>query len=196
MTDFPDPKSAARADAAEARARAFALNPMAGETAAALFPAFWIPAPGAVVAGYWPFRTEIDPRPLMRRLMRLGARAALPATPPRGSHDPLTFRLWRPEAELAPGHFKVHEPLEDAPVVVPDLVIVPLLAFDRFGGRLGYGAGHFDRTLEALRAFKPVVAVGLAYAAQEIDQTPLDAHDQKLDGVVTELGYIAVREDD
>jgi 5-formyltetrahydrofolate cyclo-ligase len=187
-------KTRLRAEAAERRAQARALNPLAGETAAALFPRA-LAFPGAVVAGYWPFRNEIDPRPLMRRLARLGHPLALPVTPPKGSDDPLTFRLWSPEAVLAPGHFKVHEPGPEHPITDPDLVLTPLLAFDPRGGRLGYGAGHFDRTLERLRALKSVTAIGLAYAAQAVDDLHVEPHDQPLDGVLTERGYIAARKD-
>ena len=150
---------------------------------------------GAVVSGYWPFRTEIDPRPLMRRLARLGATVALPATPAKGADAPLTFRLWRDADALSRGSFGVREPPPDAPVLEPDLVLVPLLAFDRIGHRLGYGAGHFDRTLERLRALKPVTAIGLAYAVQAVDALPYGPHDQKLDGVCSERGYTALRKE-
>jgi 5-formyltetrahydrofolate cyclo-ligase len=187
-------KAALRAEAAARRARAQAANPLAGQTLAALFPAALL-APGAVVSGYSPFRTEVDPRPLMRRLAALGARLALPVTPPRGSSDGLSFRAWSPHEALAPGHFSVHEPPDTAPEVEPDLVLVPLLAFDRSGHRLGYGAGHFDRTLARLRAFKPVTAVGLAYAVQEVPALPFGPHDEKLDGILTERGYMDLRKE-
>jgi 5-formyltetrahydrofolate cyclo-ligase len=195
MTDRPT-KAALRTHAAERRAHAAAANPLAGETLSALLPARLVAGPGAVVSGYWPFRSEIDPRPLMRRLSQAGARLALPVTPERASHAPLTFRIWTPESVLAPGSFQVHEPPPESETVEPDLLLVPLLAFDRAGHRLGYGAGHFDRTLQRLRALKPLTAVGLAYAAQEVASLPADPHDEKLDGIVTEKAYIEVRKDD
>ncbi len=176
--------------AAEARRRAAqAAEPGAGLGLTVTFPLIHWPAPGAVVSGYWPFRSEIDPRPLMARLAAAGARIALPVTPPKGSDAPLHFRLWDAVDELRPGHFPVHEPPTHAKTVEPDLVLVPLLAFDRRGHRLGYGAGHYDRTLARLRALKPVTALGLAFAAQEVDELPAGPHDQRLDGVVTERGY-------
>lgn len=187
-----DPKTELRTEAAERRARAYRANPLAGETLAAVFPAG---LRGAVVSGYWPFRTEIDPRPLMRRLARLGATVALPVTPAKGADEALTFRVWRDADDLSRGSFGVPEPSAAAPAVEPDLVLVPLLAFDRVGHRLGYGAGHFDRTLQRLRAFKAVTAVGLAYAVQAVDQLPFGPHDQKLDGVCTERGYTDLRKE-
>lgn len=186
-------KAALRSEAADRRARAWAANPLAGETLAALFPSEALPPAGAVVSGYVPFRTEIDPRPLMLRLSALGARLALPVTPPKGSDEALVFRLWEPHHPLTPGHFRIEEPHADAEAVEPDFLLVPLLAFDRTGHRLGYGAGHFDRTIERLRAKKPVKAIGLAFAVQETDALPAQPHDQPLDAVVTERAYIAPR---
>jgi 5-formyltetrahydrofolate cyclo-ligase len=197
-SDLPDPaahKTALRARAALTRARAHSVNPVAGATLSAVFPRDLLPRAKAVVAGYWPFRTEIDPRPVMQRLARLGARLALPVTPAKGADAALSFRLWTPGEPLAPGAFGVPEPGEACETVEPDLLLVPLLAFDRSGRRLGYGAGHYDRTLAALRAARPVRAVGLAFAAQEVDRVPTDAHDQHLDGVVTERAYIAFGKD-
>lgn len=181
-----------RGEAAERRARAHASNPLAGDTLAAVFPAdlLW---PGGIVAGYAPFRTEIDPRPLMRRLARLGARVALPVTPMRGTEAPLSFREVDPERAPAPGRYGIAEPDAACPTVEPDLVLVPLLAFDRGGRRLGYGAGWYDRTLADLRARRPTPAIGLAYAAQEVERVPTDPHDVPLDGVCTELEHLDTR---
>ena len=189
-------KSEIRAVAAERRLRAHAAAPAAGEQLAKVFLRGLVPGPGATVAGYWPFRSEIDPRALMARLRRLGRRIALPVAPPRGADMPLTFRLWEEGRPLRAGHFPVQEPADDSEAVDPDLVLVPLLAFDRTGSRLGYGEGHYDRTLEALKARSPVLAVGLAYAAQEFECVPADPHDQKLDAIATEAAYIRVRKDD
>ena len=177
--------------AAEARrALAHGVDPAAGEALAAALPADLIPSAGKIASAYWPYRTEIDSRPLMARLAAGGVRIALPVTPPKGSDAALVFRLWREGERLAPGHFPVHEPHPDAEGVEPDLVLVPLLAFDRSGGRLGYGAGHYDRTLQHLRALKPVTAVGLAFADQAVERLPAGPHDQRLDGILTERGYI------
>jgi 5-formyltetrahydrofolate cyclo-ligase len=194
MTE-PVLKTHMRAEAALRRAEAHAANPTAGATLSAVLPREALPAEGAVVSGYWPFRTEIDPRPLMARLAWLGARLALPVTPPKGSDEPLSFRAWRPEAPLEPGAFGVPEPGADCETVEPDLLLVPLLAFDRAGGRLGYGAGHFDRTLEGLRARRRITALGLAFRVQEVERTPVHGHDQLLDAILTEAAYIAVGKD-
>lgn len=147
-----------------------------------------------IVAGYQPFRDEIDPLPLMLKLAAAGARLALPVTPPRDQPSPLTFRAWSPGQSLARGGFGVDEPTEGE-VVIPDLILVPLLAFDRRGHRLGYGQGHFDRTLEALRASGTVTAIGLAFAGQELPELPAEPHDQALDAILTEKEYIRVRKD-
>lgn len=187
-------KAELRCEAAARRALAHAADPEAGERLAAMFPVEHAPPSGAVVAGYHPFRTEIDPRPLMRRLAEAGARLALPVTPPKGSDLPLAFRLLRPEATLAPAPtgFGVHEPPVDAPLAKPDLVLVPLLAFDRTGARLGYGAGHYDRTLPGLAARPGFRVIGLAYAAQEVERLPAEPHDHPLDAILTERAYIPV----
>jgi 5-formyltetrahydrofolate cyclo-ligase len=142
--------------------------------------------PGTVVAGYWPLADELDPRPLMLALHGRSARLVLPVIEARGR--PLRFRLWEPGAPLRVGRFGIAEPGEDAPELDPAIVLVPLLAFDRRGSRLGYGAGFYDRTLAGLRARGPVLAVGVAFAAQEVPFLPCDALDQPLDRIVTEAG--------
>ena len=185
-------KASLRAEAAERRARAHAADPLAGERLADMFPVEHSCAAGTVVAGYHPFRSEIDPRPLMRHLAAAGARIALPTTPPRGSAFGLVFRLLRGEDVLAPSAFGVHEPPEDAPLVEPDLVLTPLLAFDRSGARLGYGAGHYDRTLAPLASRPGFRAIGLAFAAQEVERLPAEPHDHPLHGILTERAYIPV----
>lgn len=187
-------KTELRAAAAARRATAHAADPAAGERLAAMFHVKHFLYRGGVAAGYHPFRTEIDPRPLMRRMARAGARLALPTTPPRGSDAALAFRLLREEDVLSPSAFGVHEPPADAPLVEPDLVLVPLLAFDRTGARLGYGAGHYDRTLPELAARRAGFrAIGLAFAAQEVERLPAEPHDHPLDGIATERAYIPVR---
>jgi 5-formyltetrahydrofolate cyclo-ligase len=141
-------------------------------------------APGAVVAGYSPIRSEIDPAPLMRKLATHGARLVLPAIAARGQS--LRFRAWHPNDRLLPGPLGILEPSPAAAEITPDIVLVPLAAFDRSGHRIGYGAGHYDRTLAQLRKSKALVAIGLAFAAQEVEAVPALSHDVALDYVLTE----------
>jgi 5-formyltetrahydrofolate cyclo-ligase len=140
--------------------------------------------PGAVVSGYSPIRSEIDPAPLMRTLVARGARLALPAVMARGKS--LAFRAWSPNDRLMLGPLGILEPSPAAAELVPDIMLVPLAAFDRLGHRIGYGAGHYDYTLAHLRKAKPVTAIGLAFAAQEIKAVPALQHDEALDYVLTE----------
>jgi 5-formyltetrahydrofolate cyclo-ligase len=141
-------------------------------------------AAGAVIAGYWPIVTEIDIRPLLARLNDRGFALALPAV--LGSSLPLVFRRWRPEDDLEPGERETMQPGPAASEVRPDLVFVPMLGYDARGVRLGQGGGHYDRTLAALRRTGPVIAVGVAYAAQRVDRVPCAATDQRLDWILTE----------
>jgi 5-formyltetrahydrofolate cyclo-ligase len=141
-------------------------------------------AAGAIVAGYSPIRNEIDPVPLMRSLALQGARLALPAVLARGKS--LAFRAWSPQDRLMLGPLGILEPSPAAAELVPDIILVPLAAFDRLGHRIGYGAGHYDHTLAHLRKQKPMVAIGLAFAAQEIETVPALRHDVALDFVLTE----------
>ncbi len=183
-------KAALRKVMALRRDEVFAANPVAGLTLSARVPGAMFGRGAIVVSGYWPFRSEIDPRPLMQRFARAGARLALPVTPAKGANAPLRFHLWRPGDALHQSAFGVHEPLPNTEQVDPDILLTPLLAFDRFGGRLGYGAGHYDRTLAGLRAQKSVLVIGLAFATQELGRAPAAPHDQALDGVVTERAFI------
>jgi 5-formyltetrahydrofolate cyclo-ligase len=130
---------------------------------------------------------EIDPRPLMRRLAAAGILLALPAVARR--EHPLEFRAWRPDDPLEAGDHGTFHPPAGGAIVRPLLVLVPLLAFDRSGRRLGYGGGYYDRTLASLRESGHTLAVGLAYSAQEFDQLPHGPHDQLLDGIATEAGF-------
>lgn len=145
------------------------------------------------VGAYWPIRSEVDPRPLMEALVARGQDVALSQI----RHPHLSFRLWQPGDVLIKGGFGVQEPGPDAPEVFPAALLVPLLAFDRRGGRIGYGKGHFDRAIAALADKHPILTIGLAYAVQEIDEVPAEPHDRPLDIVVTETELIrtqAVRE--
>jgi len=145
-------------------------------------------APGTPVSGYWPLGDEIDPRPLMGALHGRGHPLALPAI--RAAHQPLDFRAWRPGDPLVPAGFGTRQPAAEAPLVRPGLLLVPLLAFDAAGYRLGYGGGFYDRSLALLRRTGDILAVGLAYAAQQVPAVPREATDQPLDLVVTERGVI------
>jgi 5-formyltetrahydrofolate cyclo-ligase len=138
------------------------------------------------VGGYWPIRSEVDPRPLMRALLKRGQTVALSQI----LHPKLSWREWRPGDVLVKGGFGVREPGPDAPECFPRVLLVPLAAFDRRGSRLGYGKGHFDRTIAALSELHPVVTIGLAYAAQEVPSVPAEPHDRRLDLIVTEAGVI------
>jgi len=136
------------------------------------------------LAGYLPIRTEADPRPAMSRHARQ-APVGVPVV--LGPGRPLAFRRWTPDSELIEGAFKVLVPKNGA-VMTPEVVIVPMAAFDGRGYRLGYGGGFYDRTLARLRSKGSVMAIGVAFAAQQLDALPIEATDQPLDGVVTEQG--------
>jgi 5-formyltetrahydrofolate cyclo-ligase len=182
-------KAALRLMLRDQRKALAAAAPDAGVQAAALMP-LPVMAAGFVVAGYRARGGEVDPWPLMERLAAAGARLALPVALDR--EQPLRFRAWGPGAPLLPDAFNIASPTADAAEVEPDLVIAPLLAFDRAGGRIGQGGGHYDRTLAALRARRPVFVLGLAYAGQALAEIPLEPHDQKLDAILTEKAYIKV----
>jgi len=147
--------------------------------------------PGVIVSGFMPMRSEINPLPLMRRLAGAGAKLALPVVKGRG--HPLTMRAYAFGDPLDAGQWGIREPRAGAPQVDPDIVLTPLAAFDRRGHRIGYGAGYYDRTLADLRTRKPVIAIGLAFAMQEIDAVPDTEHDVALDLVLTEREIIDCR---
>ena len=141
-------------------------------------------APGMIVSGYSPIRSEIDPAPLMRRLAEQGAKLALPAVLARGKS--LAFRAWSPDDRLMLGPLGILEPSPAAAELVPDIMLVPLAAFDPLGHRIGYGAGHYDYTLAHLRKMKAITAVGIGFSAQQIKAVPALPHDVALDYVLTE----------
>lgn len=145
---------------------------------------------GVIVAGYSPINSELDPFPLMRALADKGAVLALPVIIARD--HALIFREWREEG-LVRGPFGIFQPSSDAPEVDPDVVLVPLAAFDRAGHRIGYGRGYYDRTLENLRAIKKITVIGVAFAVQEIETVPRLPHDEQLDCVLTERELIDLR---
>jgi len=174
-----------RRDALPAVARAEAAEAIAGRP----FPLSV--RPGTIVSGFSPLKSEINPLPLMRKIAKAGARLALPVVAGRGK--PLMMRAFAFGDPLVAGVWGIRVPKPDAPIVEPDILIVPLLAFDRGGNRLGYGAGYYDMTISGLRARKPVVAVGVAFAAQEVDAIPVTPRDARLDLVLTENDVIDFR---
>jgi 5-formyltetrahydrofolate cyclo-ligase len=164
-----------------------ALSPEQRAAAAQALAARGLPlkiTPGTIVSGYSPIRGELDPVPLMRQLAEQGAQLALPAVMARGKS--LAFRAWSPSDRLMMGPLGIPEPSPASAELIPDIMLVPLAAFDRLGHRIGYGAGHYDFTLAHLRKVKPITAIGLAFAAQEIEAVPALSHDVALDYVLTE----------
>jgi 5-formyltetrahydrofolate cyclo-ligase len=136
------------------------------------------------IAGYVPIRSELDPSAVLREARGRGSALALPAvTGPTA----LDFRRWQPGEALISGRFGTRAPALSAPIVDPDLVLIPLVAFDRHGGRLGYGRGFYDRAIAALhaRGLRPPL-VGLAFSVQEVTRIPREPHDVRLDWIVTE----------
>jgi 5-formyltetrahydrofolate cyclo-ligase len=147
--------------------------------------------PGAIVSGFMPLKSEINPLPLMKALGEAGVALALPKIAGRGK--PLIMRAWRWGAPLDTGQWGIREPKPEYPEVDPDILLVPLLAFDRAGRRIGYGAGYYDMTIHRLRGLKSIVAVGIAFAAQEVPTVPATERDERLDLVLTEREVIAVK---
>ena len=142
-----------------------------------------------IVSGFFPYQSEIDTRPLLGKLVGDGWTTCLPIVIANG--QPLLFRRWLPGEPTIAGVWGIPRPQDSAPEVEPDVLIIPMLAFDRKGFRLGYGGGFYDRTLEKLRAHKKIIAIGVAYADQELDEVPHDAQDQTLNYIMTEREVIA-----
>jgi 5-formyltetrahydrofolate cyclo-ligase len=179
---------------AEVLARRDTLSPDARQAAAEAIAARVLPVaprPGLVVSGFMPIRSEINPLPLMRRYAGEGAQLALPAIDGRGK--PLRLRGWAVGDKLIAGQWGIREPDASAPEIDPDVMLVPLAVFDRRGHRIGYGAGYYDMTIARVRSRKPVVAVGVAFAVQEVSDVPILPHDERLDLVLTEKELIDCR---
>jgi len=194
MPDLTENQSAKAALRAAALALRDALPAAARQAAAETVAARPFPVtikPGMIASGFSPMKTEINPVPLMRKLADLGAQLALPAIAGRG-HS-LIMRAWKFGDPFKAGQWGIREPVPEAPEVAPDILIVPLACFDRAGHRIGYGAGYYDMTISALRAKKTVVAIGLAFAVQEIPQVPATERDARLDLVLTERETIDFR---
>ncbi len=184
-------KQRIRAAAKQDRAAAFARSGSAAAERLAEIGLAFAGAPGtAIVSGFNAIGDEIDPLPLLTKLIHEGHPACLPVIEGKGL--PLRFRAWKPGDPLNAGVWGIHEPLPSAPALDPDVLLVPLLAFDAHGYRLGYGGGFYDRTLAGLRMRKRVVAIGLAFDEQRIDAVPHTTNDQRLDWVLTPSGPIAV----
>ena len=139
-----------------------------------------------VVSAFSSMPDELDTRPMMLRLAADGHRLALPVM--QGKGKPLLFRAWAPGDVMNKGIWGIREPRDDQPLLAPDVFLVPLLAFDRHGWRLGYGGGFYDRTLREARSARPIVAVGLALDEQEVDDVPHLDYDERLDWVLTPSG--------
>ncbi|THD77301.1 MAG: 5-formyltetrahydrofolate cyclo-ligase [Phenylobacterium sp.] len=169
------------------RRRLAAEAPDAAARAAERLPLDRLP-PFKAFAIYHPQGSELDPVPMARRLAEGGAATLLPVAETRDRA--LVFRVWSPELPLEPDAVGVPSPPRMSGSMTPQLIVAPLLAFDRQGGRLGQGGGHYDRTLQALRRTGQVFILGLAYAGQELAEIPMEPHDERLDAVLTEAGYI------
>ena len=190
-TSIEDAKAVLRREAA-ARRDALPADSRQAAVAAIAAQKFPLPiAPGTIVSGFMPMKTEINALPLMRKLAEAGAQLALPVVEGRGK--PLTMRAWRWGEELGSGVWGIREPKPDAARIDPDILLVPLLAFDRAGYRLGYGGGYYDLTIAGLRARKTTTAVGIAFAAQEVLRVPTTPRDARLDLVLTEREVIDLR---
>ena len=177
-----------RAQLKDLRAELAARDPDAGETLADKFPMKLLERYGPLVAGYLPIRDEIDPRPLMKKLADAGAQLCLPRVNDDGHR--MTYRAWQFDAPLEDRPFGLQEPLANAEIVQPTLILVPLLAFDGMGNRLGYGKGHYDRALASLRENGRAFACAVAFHGQMMDSVPAEPHDQLLDWAITEQGSV------
>ncbi len=179
-----------RARARRREAREAAGPGAAGAAVDTFFAAITLRA-GCIAAGYWPMNDEFDVRPLLAALYARGHACGLPVV--AGAGMPLVFRAWTPETVLVPAAFGTSVPPEDAPEVTPEMLLVPLLAFDERGFRLGYGGGFYDATLARLRSGgEAVLAVGTGFDGQRVDRVPTGASDQPLDWVVTEARALEV----
>ena len=187
-SDLAAAKKRARNDARDVRSEAKATTgPLAGDLLQAQFLDHVPMAADAVVAGYWPMNDEMNPVPLLKRLVKDKVQCVLPAV--TAKEKALEFREWRPEVELEDGPFGTSHPPANAFVLSPGIVMLPLLAFDTSGYRLGYGGGYYDRTLADMKSSgSTVLAVGIAYQSQQIDAVPHGELDQRLDLVITENG--------
>ena len=184
-----DRKQALRAEMKEVREELAARDPDAGEALAAKFPLKLLERYGPTVAVYMPIGSEIDPRPLLGKLVAAGAKLALPCVLDDGS---MIYRHYTRGDPLEKRAFGLLEPFHEVPEVFPTLILTPLLAYDRNGNRLGYGKGHYDRAIARLREQSRAFVCGLAFHGQEVEAVPAEPHDVPLDWVMTERGSIPI----
>ena len=184
MSALDETKKQLRKQAATARKMAFDDMPDAPVRLAGFATQLFHNFTPKCVAAYWPIRTEIDPIPLLGALADLGASTCLPATPEDGK--PLRFHEWACGAPLVDGPYHTKEPSSDAGLVIPDLILAPLLAFDSAFWRLGYGGGFYDRTLAALeQAGHQVDVVGIAFDESLVNKVPTGPYDRQLSAILT-----------
>ncbi len=191
-------KSLLRTEMKTRRASLAAANPFAGDKvseqcAAPLIARLDSPERSPVIAGYWPIQSEISPFPLMQALEDAGYKLALPCLIPEGEGYRMIFRAFVIGDALISGPFDIRQPSDQAQEVTPGIILLPLLAFDAAGIRLGYGGGYYDRALWALRQHHDIKAYGVAFSGQQLAEIPFEVHDQPLDGIVTELGVTETR---
>jgi 5-formyltetrahydrofolate cyclo-ligase len=192
----PDSGSGDAARKADLRRSALAardaLDPAARQAASAVIARALLALPelsdARLVGAFWPIRSEVDPRPAAEGLHARGQAVALPHVTPEG----LVFREWRPGEALVAGRFGLSEPDPSLPPVDPDALIVPLAAFDRTGQRIGYGRGYYDGAIARLSRNRPILTVGIGFAAQEVERVPAEPHDRPLQFVITETGVIRI----
>jgi len=176
-------KKILRLEMKERRVLLFQRHPHAGEEISTLFFKFFELSPSAIVGGYWPIGSELDIRPLLHKLIDKNFQCALPCIDTNG----ITFRLWTPLTPLEKGPFHTFEPALTSPVVFPDILLVPLLAYDKNRHRLGYGQGHYDRYLHHHKT----KTIGVGFKDQEVEKVPHQSHDFVLDAILTEKGVEA-----
>ena len=193
MTDVVKQKSALR-ETAVARRRNLAdtAGPNAGLRLADHIVAHLSGRPAGVVSGYLPMSDEIAPLPALARLIQSGWVIAMPVV--TGKAEPLVFRQWAEGDALEPGPLNTCHPLSSVAELTPDVLLVPLLAFDAAGQRIGWGGGFYDRTIAGLRVEKDIVTLGTAFLGQQVDKVPSASHDELLDGVITEAGVMETEE--
>ena len=187
MSSIAAQKRLLRNEAAKRRDAAATSNDIGAKLIGA-FDGTFNPPRGAAISGYYPIGNEANILPLLKALRDKGYDVLLPVV--LEPKTPLEFRRWLASSDMREGPYGILEPGPDAKAVRPDLILAPLLAFDRNGNRLGYGGGFYDMSIKAIRKHQPVSAVGVAYAAQQIKAVPHDAYDTSLDWIITENGVV------
>ena len=187
MLPIASAKISLRKEMTARRRHLFSQKPGAGEIIAQIILSHGLTKTDDIISVYWPINSELDCRPLINALWQIGRRVALPTSSEQSNL--LVFRRFASDTALVPGLFGTLQPPDSAIAVEPNILFLPLLAFDASGRRLGYGGGFYDRSLAKLRKNKLVKAYGLAFSEQERERVPTDALDQPLDGILTELGF-------